>query len=174
MQATGNTIPQASYAHEGPVLCVKWSADGTKVISGGADNAGRLYDITTGQSQQIAQHTAPIKSITYLDQNIVATGSWDKTIKYWDMRTPNPLGTINLSDRLYSMDSLGQLLVAATADNMLSVVNLNNPTVVFRQDRSPLKHQIRKVACFTVGKGYAISSIEGRIGIQYIEDQDKS
>jgi mRNA export factor len=143
------------------------------VISGGADNAGRLYDLATGQSQQIAQHTEPIKSITYLDQNIVATGSWDKTIKYWDMRTPNPVGTITLGDRVYSMDSRGQLLVAGSADNMLAVVDLNNPTVVFRQDRSPLKNQIRKVACFTVGKGYAISSIEGRIGIQYV-DQDKS
>lgn len=90
------------------------------------------------------------------------------------MRTPNPVATLNLADKVYSMDARGQLLVAGTADNMCTVVDLNNPTVAFRQDRSPLKWQIRKVSCFTVGKGYAISSIEGRIGIQYIEAQDKA
>lgn len=25
VQATGNTIPKASYSHEGPVLCVDWA-----------------------------------------------------------------------------------------------------------------------------------------------------
>lgn len=154
-------------------MCVKWSTDGTKLVSGGADNAGRLYDMTTGQSQQIAQHTEPIKSILYLNQNMVATGSWDKTIKYWDMRTPQPVGTITLSERLYSMDSHDSLLVAGTADRMMTLINLNSPMSVYKTEVSPLKMQTRKVACFTVGKGYAVSSIEGRVGIQYLYPQEQ-
>jgi WD40 repeat protein len=57
--------------------------DGTKILSGGADKAGRMYDVATGQSSQVAAHDAPIKSIRYVDQQggILATGSWDKTLK---------------------------------------------------------------------------------------------
>jgi mRNA export factor len=57
--------------------------DGTKIISAGADKAARMYDVATGQSSQIAAHDAPIKSVRYVDQQggIVATGSWDKTLK---------------------------------------------------------------------------------------------
>lgn len=56
--------------------------DGSKLASGGADSAGRLFDVTTGQPTQFAKHDAPIKSLRWIDgPNIVATGSWDKTIK---------------------------------------------------------------------------------------------
>ena len=57
--------------------------DGTKIISAGADKAARMYDVSTGQSSQVAAHDAPIKSLRYVDQQggILATGSWDKTLK---------------------------------------------------------------------------------------------
>ena len=54
------------------------------MLSGGADNAGRMFDVTTGQSTQVAQHDAPIKVVRWVDSpqgGILATGSWDKTIK---------------------------------------------------------------------------------------------
>jgi mRNA export factor len=84
------------YAHQAPVLSVCWSKvrtsrgstselfyqipglllqDGNKVLSGGADNAGRMFDITTD---------APIKVVKWIETpqgGILATGSWDKTLK---------------------------------------------------------------------------------------------
>ncbi|KAI7896407.1 WD40-repeat-containing domain protein [Mucor mucedo] len=170
---TGSTVAKVAYPHEAPVFCVKWCPDGTKLVSGGADNAARLYDVNTGQSQQIAQHSQPVKSVLYINENIVATGSWDKTIAYWDTRSPQPIGIIHLPERVYSMDSFGGMLVAGTADNTISIIDLGNPTVIFKSEPSPLKFQIRKVACFTVGKGYAVASIEGRVGIQYIDPQEQ-
>lgn len=61
--------------------------EGTRVISAGADNAGRMYDVQTGQTTQIAKHDAPIRVCKYVDTpsgGIVVTGSWDKTIKVRD------------------------------------------------------------------------------------------
>jgi mRNA export factor len=43
-----------------------------------------MFDITTGQATQVAQHDAPIKTVKWVDApqaGILATGSWDKTIK---------------------------------------------------------------------------------------------
>jgi len=42
-----------------------------------------MFDITTGQTTQVAQHDAPIKVVKWVDAQagILATGSWDKTIK---------------------------------------------------------------------------------------------
>jgi hypothetical protein len=69
---------------------------------------------------QVAQHDAPIKVVKWVDTpqaGILATGSWDKTIKvllyslywspahfiqYWDLRTPAPVATVQLPERCYS------------------------------------------------------------------------
>ncbi|KAI7897548.1 WD40-repeat-containing domain protein [Cokeromyces recurvatus] len=176
VQPTGNTIPKASYSHEGPVLSVDWSKDGTSVVSGGTDKAARMYNLATGQTVQVAAHDEPIKCVKFLDNqpNILVTGSWDKTLKYWDLRSPTPIGTLQLPERCYSMDTKANLLVAGTADRHVIIVNTNNPTTIFKQALSPLKWQTRSVACFIDGSGYAISSIEGRVGIQYIEEKDLS
>lgn len=133
-----------------------------------------MYNLTTGQSTQIALHDEPIKSIKFLDgqPNILATGSWDKSIKYWDTRSPTPVGTVQLPERLFAMDTKNDLMVAATADRHVLIFNLNNPTTIFKQTISPLKWQTRTVSCFVDGKGYAIGSIEGRVGIQYIDEKE--
>ena len=43
-----------------------------------------MFDVVTGQATQVAQHDAPIKVVGWVDApgtGILATGSWDKTIK---------------------------------------------------------------------------------------------
>ena len=56
---------------------------------------------------------------------------------------------------------------------MIVVYNLQNPSQPFKNLQSPLKWQTRCIACFPDGKGFAIGSIEGRVGIQYVEDKDQ-
>ncbi|GJJ73695.1 mRNA export factor [Entomortierella parvispora] len=169
----GSTVAKAMYSHEGPALVCQWSPDGSKLASGGADSAGRMFDVTTGQPTQFAKHDAPIKGLRWVDgANIVATGSWDKTIKYWDIRQPTPVSSVALSDRLYSMDTHGSLLVAATADRSITMYDMSNPAVPFRTMESPLKMQTRVVSCFTTGGGFAVGSIEGRVAIQYTDVKD--
>jgi mRNA export factor len=59
-----------------------------------------MFDVVTGQATQVAQHDAPIKVVGWVDApgtGILATGSWDKTVKvsvYGDCVLPlfeNPL-----------------------------------------------------------------------------------
>lgn len=81
----------------------------------------------------------------YLDYNIIATGSWDKTIKYWDIRSPTSIGIIHLPEQLYAMDSCGLLLVAGTEDNKIHFVDVGNSTVIMQTNESTLEDQIRKI-----------------------------
>ncbi|KAF8938731.1 hypothetical protein BGZ58_000258 [Dissophora ornata] len=176
IQTNGPSAIRATYTHGAPALCCAWSKDGTRLASGGADNAGLVFDISTGQSVQVAQHDAPIKEVRWVDGHspILATGSWDKTVKYWDIRQPTPISTINLPERLYAMDSIFPILVAGTADRQVVIYNLNNPTTPFKTLTSPLKLQTRTISCFPKGNGYGIGSIEGRVAMQYVEDKDQS
>ncbi|OCB89411.1 WD40 repeat-like protein [Sanghuangporus baumii] len=164
----GQTQGKAMYQHQGPVLGVCWNKEGNKLISGGADNAARMYDLATGASSQVAQHDAPVRCVRWLDTpqgGILATGSWDKTLRYWDTRQPNPISVVQLPERCYSMDVVYPLLAVATAERHIQIFNLTNPTTPYRTSTSPLKWQTRVVSCFPSADGYAVGSIEGRVAI---------
>jgi mRNA export factor len=70
------------------------------------------------------------------------------------------------------MDSVGDLLIVATANRKIIVYNLKSPQQPFKTMDSPLKHQSRCVACFPDQTGFALGSIEGRVAIHHINDLD--
>lgn len=103
---------------------------------------------------------------------MLVTGSWDKTIKYWDLRQQSPVATVQCQERVYTLDVKKNLLVVGTADRYINVINLSDPTKFYKTLQSPLKWQTRVVSCFTDATGFAVGSIEGRCAIQYVEEKD--
>ena len=77
----------------------------------------KMWNLQTQQSQQVAKHDAPIKHVKFLKDmnNMLITGSWDKTIRYWDLRSPSPVYQHQLPERVYAMDAVFPVLVVALA-----------------------------------------------------------
>ncbi|RYQ87180.1 hypothetical protein Ahy_B09g094649 [Arachis hypogaea] len=181
-----NSTPKASISHDQPVLCSTWKDDGTTVFSGGCDKQVKMWPLLSGgQPMTVAMHDAPIKEIAWIpEMNLLATGSWDKTLKYWDTRQSNPVHTQQLPDRCYAMSVKHPLMIVGTADRNLIVFNLQNPQVVFilllvlkteyKRVVSPLKYQTRCVAAFPDQQGYLVGSIEGRVGVQHLDDAQQN
>lgn len=124
---------------------------------------------------QVAAHDEPIKcarTFSHSGNPMLVTGSWDKTIKYWDLRQQRPIETLQCQDRIYTMDVRDSLLVVGTAERYINVINLQDPAKIFKTITSPLKWQTRVVSCFRDSKGYAVGSIEGRCAMQYVNEAD--
>ncbi|KAJ2768251.1 RNA export factor gle2 [Coemansia nantahalensis] len=178
-QPPSDSVSELAFSSKANYLAASsWdNEDGSRVVSGGADKAGRMIDLGTGQTSQIAQHDGPIRCIKFVEAEnsspILATAGWDKMLKYWDLRQQSPIGTVSLPERAYAMDCINPLLVVATAERKVLIFDMANPTTPFETAESPLKWQTRTVSCFTKKDGYAIGSIEGRVGIQYIDPKMK-
>ncbi|KAF2139960.1 uncharacterized protein K452DRAFT_231599 [Aplosporella prunicola CBS 121167] len=176
----GNSNPAASFKTDGPALSVAWAKDGSSLIAAGADKQAKRLDLNgTPTPQVVAVHDEPIRCVRTTQisgSNVLVTGSWDKTIKYWDVRASNqtPAITVNCQERIYTMDIKEQLLVVGTADRYINIINLQNPGTFYKTLQSPLKWQTRVVSCFTDASGFAVGSIEGRCAIQYVEEKDAS
>ncbi|TPX14441.1 uncharacterized protein E0L32_005405 [Thyridium curvatum] len=173
----GQAEPRHAYEHSLPVFGVDFFKDGQKVVSCGADKQALVCDLATLETAQVAQHDQPVRCVRYFDNSgtpMVVTGSWDKTVKYWDLRQQQPAATLQCQERVYTMDVRDNLLVIGTADRYINVVNLKEPTKFYKTIQSPLKWQTRVVSCFADSAGFAIGSIEGRCAIQYVEDKDSS
>ncbi|KAK6834842.1 WD40 repeat-like protein [Apiospora arundinis] len=145
---------------DSPVLSCDWAKDGTMVLAGGADKKPHLLHLATGQQAAIGSHDAPIRSVRFLDTttlgasppaHLFATGSWDKTVNAPTASTP-------------------WIPIIATAERKIHLVDLRNPSVFLRTSDSPLKHQTRAVSVFPDGRGWATTSIEGRCGINAVDE----
>lgn len=155
--------------------------DGTRLAAGDTTGHLNIVDFRTapasGQitAQQAKAHQEAIKCVRWFQtggKEFVATGSWDKSVKFWDLQGSEPVGTLNATERVYSMDVKNQLLVVATAERHIHMINLADPTKIYKTITSPLKWQTRVVSCFSDATGFAVGSIEGRCAIQYVEDKD--
>ena len=174
----GNNAGEAMIDFEAPVLACAWSEDGTKIAGVGADKHFRMLDLNASSTpQSLLAHEAPIrccKFATVAGNTYLVTASWDKKLKYWDFRSQNPVATVELQDRAYTLDVKNQLCVVGTADRYISIINLAEPQKFYKTLQSPLKYQTRVVSCFKDANGFAVGSVEGRCAIQYVEEKDAS
>ena len=168
-------VPKAQVNHENnsPVLGSCFSLDGSTVFSVGADKAVRMWQLGSSPpnniAPQIGVHDAPVKSVGFLSSNLVVSGGWDRKLKFWDTRSPNPAGTLELPERVYDLDVRGNLMVVATAGRHILTYEVSGQPREHSRKESPLKYQSRCVSCFPDMTGYAVGSIEGRVGIQYVQ-----
>lgn len=103
---------------------------------------------------------------------MIATGSWDKTVRYWDLRQSTPVATLTCQERVYTMDIRDKLFVIGTAERHIHIVDLNNPTTFYKTIQSPLKQQTRVVSCVLDSSGFAVASIEGRCAFHYVDEKN--
>ena len=155
------------------VLDTCFSADGNTVFSCGTDKAVRMWPLTSGQTNQLAQqigvHDAPVKGVEFIaSKSLVVSGGWDRQLKFWDGRSPKPVGQIELPERVYGMDVCDDMLVVALAERQIISYDLSGAQLRehARMD-SPLKYQSRCISAFPDKTGFALGSIEGRVAVHY-------
>uniref|UniRef100_A0AC35TMT5 WD_REPEATS_REGION domain-containing protein n=1 Tax=Rhabditophanes sp. KR3021 TaxID=114890 RepID=A0AC35TMT5_9BILA len=163
-----------------PVLDISWFDDGSKLFIAGADNQARVWDLASNQLAVVGTHDDAVSTcdwITCSSYSCLMTGSWDKTLRFWDMRqmpTQSSMATFNLNKKVFCSDVLFPMAVVGTSDRRIKVYNLENQPTEIADQESQLKFQTRSISIFknkTMNNpaGFAIGSIEGRVGINYIE-----
>ncbi|OAF67631.1 Mitotic checkpoint protein bub3 [Intoshia linei] len=121
----------------------------------------------------IGSHKLAISCVKYDQTNgVVVTGSWDTYVNIWDPRSQNRLVTqFSHNLKIYSMDLCGPNKFIVATDNqkvMLWDVRKNTEPIFTRNNN--LKCIGGSISALPDGSGYAISSYEGRISINYVED----
>ncbi|KAL1221418.1 Protein RAE1 [Cardamine amara subsp. amara] len=97
---------KVSFSHDQPVLCYSWKDDGTTFFTGGCDKQAKMWPLLSGvEPFTVAMHDASIQQhMAWIPgMNLLVTGSWDKTLNYWDTRQPNPVPTQQLPDKCYAL-----------------------------------------------------------------------
>jgi cell cycle arrest protein BUB3 len=67
-------------------------------------------DLETNTTSLLGTHNDGVKEIIYCrDSNTLLTGSWDSSVNQYDARNGDLVTSLKQPDKVYSMDSAGNL-----------------------------------------------------------------
>ncbi|KKZ64392.1 cell cycle arrest protein BUB3 [[Emmonsia] crescens] len=191
------------FEHRAPVLDVCFGENENEIYTGGLDWDVRKIDIPTSTQTVLSTHSAGVKSVVYSkEHNLLISASWDSTLHIH--RTTNPPkpsdhpespptktpATIPLPAKPFSLSLSPTKLVVAMASRTLHIYDLHALSTFLDQStdtdtntlsidpwqrrESSLKFMTRAVACMPNDAGYASSSIEGRVAVEWFDPSDSS
>jgi cell cycle arrest protein BUB3 len=114
---------------------------------------------------------------------LLVSASWDSTLHLHDLSSPEkePI-TITLPAKPHSLSITASKLVVAMSARLLYIYELQNTLMLasqatgamaelkpWQQRESSLKFMTRAVACMPNDDGYASSSIEGRVAVEWFD-----
>ena len=116
-------------------LAVSWQADGSTLVSAGADNAIKVWNVETGeQIRTIAGYTKQVTSIRFAGiGGIVISSGGDKTVRQFTASNGGAVRSFSGgTDFMYSSDASrdGKLVVASGEDGVIRIWNGTNGQVI--------------------------------------------
>jgi len=128
-------------------------------------------DLKTGRKTVLGVHDKSIKCVEYSSAGMVMTGSWDCTVALWDPKAPKALISSHNQggNKVYTMDVNQNRLVVGTSQRQVYIYDIRNMTTPEQVRESSLMNQTRCIRIFPEGTGYALSSIEGRVSVEYFD-----
>jgi cell cycle arrest protein BUB3 len=119
---------------------------------------------------------------------LLISASWDSTLHFHDLGNPEKEATIiTLPQKPHSLSVTGSKLVVAMSARLLYIYQLQSTHVLasqangsttdlkpWQQRESSLKFMTRAVACMPNDAGYATSSIEGRVAVEWFDPSTES
>ena len=129
--ADGSRLLYLPQAHDDVIYAARFSPDGKRIASGGADKYLRTFDIATStQIRRFEGHTSHVLGVAWKrDSQVIATSGADNTIKVWDAETGDQQRTIeNFGRHVTSVSYIGETdnIVSSCGDKLVRMHNASN------------------------------------------------
>lgn len=186
--ATGREVRTLS-EHRDPVRTLAFSPDGRLIASGSADNTIKLWEVVRLRDSVISSyktlsgrdgHEGPVEAVAFSPckqkdpsgttciewDGLLASGSWDRTIKVWKVDTGSVESTLaGHTDSIYSVafSPDGKFLASGSADHTIKLWDVVNKKEILTL--SGHSGPVYFVAFSPDGKLVASGSADGTVNV---------
>ena len=167
----------------GPLLSLAIPHEINGLATGGLDGSIRLLDIPTTSSRLIGRHgedggdnkraCSCLESFGPENSQLLVSAGWSGKMYLWDIRQSSPVSELDLPGKAFSMDvdRKHQRVVVCTSGRRTCFVDIRAGKAELVLEReSSLKFQTRCVKFFPQGNGIALGSVEGRVGVEFLDE----
>ncbi|KAJ5097960.1 Mitotic checkpoint protein BUB3.2 [Penicillium argentinense] len=185
------------FEHRAPVLDVCFGENENEIYTAGLDWDVRKIDTNTGEQTVLSSHEAGVRNVVYSPEyKLVISGSWDSTLHVHrpeaGTNTEYIPAVIPLPSKPFSLSITPTKLVVAMASRSFYIYDLKSLALLtaqadgastdgnkveiepWQRRESSLKFMTRCVACMPDDAGYACSSIEGRVAVEWFDPSPES
>lgn len=140
-------------------------------------SSSRRYDTATETMTSLGEHEDAVRCVDVSrDLGAVVTGGWDGQVKIWDPRAPTALQhSITVPGKVYTMAMSPEghnTFVVGTSERSILIFDTRSLPEPAQKRESSLKFQTRCLRMFPDGEGFAVSSIEGRVAIEFVDPDE--
>ncbi|TKA21811.1 hypothetical protein B0A50_08638 [Salinomyces thailandicus] len=172
-----------------PVLDVCWGPDEETLFAVGLDQDVRVLKNAGDEQEVLSTHEAAANKVIYSHEHgLLISTSWDG-IMHVHRPASKQYVRVKLPTKPFALSLTSTRLVVAMAKRKLSVYELQSLSMLvdqtggssdredvlevapWQQRESSLKFQTRALTCMPDGTGFATSSIEGRVGVEWFDPE---
>jgi cell cycle arrest protein BUB3 len=184
---SGTFTLEKTFTLERPILDVCWSKDSSFCYAVGIDYKVLKIDTSSGETTTLSTHLSPSNRVVYSgNHDLVISTSWEEGMHVHDPDSGAFIKIILPSKPVALAVTTEKAVVAMTA-RKVSIYDLKALRDLVDQSETPpgendflepqpwqeressLKFMTRDVACLIDGAGFATSSIEGRVGVEWFD-----
>lgn len=124
---TGKEVYSVPYPNE-RLDTIAFDNDGKFLATAGTQQTIHLLNLSTKETRTLSGHQGEITSLALIaNTSLIASGSTDKTIKLWDVRSGQVVKTFaNLSDQVNTIAAnwTGKVVAVGTADGKVTLLDI--------------------------------------------------
>ncbi|KAG9396384.1 WD domain, G-beta repeat [Carpediemonas membranifera] len=177
VDGSGQASSKLEMRHPEPIMDVCFNAvDGAQVFTCSTDKSIKVWDLASQQSRDVGQHGDGVIGIKYVKEfNMLVSGSWDRSLAFWDWRAPRQQLKTTLAQRVVDLDQKGNYVVAALeprAVNIKSrfmVYDIRNPNTPFQDFESAMTEMITCIGINANTEKICYGNSTGRCGVQDVQ-----
>jgi WD repeat-containing protein 55 len=161
-----NTLVHTHEIHTKAVRDIEFSANGRDLFSCSRDKSIVASDFETGKYKRFwdAAHTEPIYTITAINENLIASGDDEGTVKLWDMRVNgnDPIFSIKEVDDFISCiitNNQQRTLACTSGDGYLTAINIASRKMLVQSE--PYEEELTCAGIFRNESKLIVGSSKG-------------